>query len=195
MADEKDVLLEMFKQYLNQGLHHQQQRATVANIILILAGVIVGLITFDDHLRGTADGVAAFFLWVLGVFGLLWSAKQHERYAYYLERARGYRNRLDEDLPHISLQGINNVAEATTAREYGPLYRMQVWWIWGALYGLIACLGFFILFLILFTISPLLTSLFLGLAILIAIRRPDLPSRIFSAGVQRIALVLNRRTR
>src|SRR5512140_1218086 len=85
--DERDALFGMFKQYMEQGLHQQQQRSTIANIVLVLSGAIVGLVTFDNEICGP-DVIAGIFLVGLGLFGVAWSAKQHERYAYYLRRAR-----------------------------------------------------------------------------------------------------------
>jgi TctA family transporter len=70
---------------MNQGLYHQSQRATTANILLILAGATVGFITVDEQLKGP-DVYAALFLIVSGFFGIIWSVKYHERYEYYLNR-------------------------------------------------------------------------------------------------------------
>ena len=59
--DEKDALFGMFKQCMEQGLHHQQQRSTIANIVLVLSGAIVGLVTFDKEICGP-DVIAGIFL-------------------------------------------------------------------------------------------------------------------------------------
>jgi hypothetical protein len=125
MADRIDVLLAMFKQYLGQALHHQKQRSTTANILLILAGAAIGLITFDRELGGKTDVIAAFFLIGVGCFGCFWSVKQHERYAFYLERAQGYRNKLDvslaESLSNINMEAIDSAAKETIKRNIPTL--------------------------------------------------------------------------
>ena len=41
--DEKEALFGMFKQYMQQGLHHQQQGSIIANVVLVLFGAIVAL--------------------------------------------------------------------------------------------------------------------------------------------------------
>jgi hypothetical protein len=94
--DEKDAVFGMFKHYMDHGLHHQQQRSTIANIVLVLSGAIVGLVTFDQEICGP-DVIAV--LVGLGLFGVAWSAKQHERYAFYLQRGRGYRDALATAFP------------------------------------------------------------------------------------------------
>ena len=114
MTDEKGILLTMFKHYMDQGLHHQNQRSTTANIILVLSGALIGLITIDRTFNDT-DLVAAIFIIGLGLFGALWSAKQHERYAFYLERARGYRDKLNSILSSISGSSIDMIAINTSS--------------------------------------------------------------------------------
>jgi hypothetical protein len=143
MADDKDVLLEMFKHYMDQGQYHQSQRAATANILLILAGATIGFVTVDTNVEGT-DIYAAIFLIVLGGFGMLWSLKYHERYAYFLERARGYRDELNLSLPNINMKAINWKADDTTKKRYWLSKRFQVWHLWLFLHGLIMLVGFII---------------------------------------------------
>ena len=176
--NDKDVLLEMFKHYMNQGLYHQSQRATMANILLILSGATIGFITVDEKLKGP-DVFPALFLIVLGLFGILWSIKYHERYHYYLQRARGYRDELNRSLTtNLDMKAINATADNATERKYGPIFRMRVWRLWAVLYLLIAGFGAFILG----RISPLLLFLvsliLLGLVTVVAIRWPALVTRI-----------------
>ncbi|MCX6029738.1 MAG: hypothetical protein NT169_10610 [Chloroflexi bacterium] len=143
MADEKDILFAMFKEYLDEGFYHLEQRTATANVILVLAGATVGLITFDQKLGGT-DIFAAYFLIGLGLFGMLWSAKHHERYNYFLERARGYREKLGEFLPQIDMIDINKKAEEKAKKKYRVLFRIQLWYLWTFLYLMITALGILI---------------------------------------------------
>ena len=137
--DEKDALFGMFKQYMEQGLHHQQQRSTIANIVLVLSGAIVGLVTFDNEICGP-DVIAGIFLVGLGLFGAAWSAKQHERYAYYLQRARGYRDALAAALP-LDMASIDKTADEATAKQYRILHRLRLWYFWTFLYVLVVAVG------------------------------------------------------
>jgi hypothetical protein len=137
--DEKDALFGIFKQYMEQGLHHQQQRSTIAHIVLVLSGAIVGLVTFDQEICGP-DVIVGIFLVGLGLFGAAWSAKQHERYAYYLRRARGYRDALAAALP-LDMASINKTADEATAKKYRILHRMRLWYFWTFLYVLVLAVG------------------------------------------------------
>lgn len=125
MADDKDILLTMFKHYMDQGLHHQKQRSTTANIVLVLSGALIGLITLDHKFSDT-DLLSAIFLTGLGLFGALWSSKQHERYAFYLERASGYRDKLDSIATSIDMSGINDTAKANIKAKYKWLYKLRL---------------------------------------------------------------------
>lgn len=48
MVDEKDILWGMYQEHCTQGRHHEGQRATMSNLLLVLSGGILGLITFKD---------------------------------------------------------------------------------------------------------------------------------------------------
>ena len=133
--DEKEALFGMFKQYMQQGLHHQQQRSITANVVLVLFAAIVALITFDNEICGP-DVIAGIFLVGLGLFGAAWSAKQHERYAYYLRRAHGYRDALADAL-RLDMAGINRTADEATAKNYRILHRVRLWYLWTFLYVLV----------------------------------------------------------
>ena len=137
--DDKDALFGMFKQYMDHALHHQQQRSTIANIVIILSGAIIGLVTFDKVICGP-DLVAGIFVAGLGLFGLAWSIKQHERYSYYLNRARRYRDALAVACS-IDMAGMNKAADEKTAKKYGLLYRVRVWPFWSFLYVLVIAVG------------------------------------------------------
>ena len=137
--DENDALFGMFKQYMEQGLHHQQQRSMIANIVLVLTGAMVGLVTFDNEICGP-DVITGIFLVGLGLFGAAWSAKQHERYAYYLRRGRGYRDALAAALA-IDMASINKTADQATAKKHRVLHRMRLWYFWTFLYVLVVAVG------------------------------------------------------
>lgn len=140
MADEKDVLLGLFKYYFDVGLYHQQQTNTTSNIVLALAAVIVGLVTFDQQLKGT-DIYAALVLIILGLFGTLWSAKQLQLFDKYTDEAFNYRDKLDELLPQIDIRALSTAAQTASARKSRILYRIHVRHLWMVLNLLIAAVG------------------------------------------------------
>lgn len=137
--DEKEVLLAFYRQNMEQGLHHQQQRGTVTNIVLILSGAFIALVIFDGVVCG-ADWVAGAFLIAVGLIGGAWSWKQHERYAFYRQRARGFRDALASVLP-LDVIAINRAADAVSKRRHPLFYRMKVYYFWGLFYLFVIILG------------------------------------------------------
>ena len=145
MADDKDVLLELYKQSMGQGLHHQVQRAPTANLVLLLAGVTLGFITIDMKLKGSTDMYAAIFVIILCSFGAIWTAKLHELYSNYREIALGYRDELDYLIPQIDVKGIQTKADERANDAHRVLHRLRLWWLWVSLYLLITIFGLGIL--------------------------------------------------
>jgi len=102
MGDEnaalRDVLWKMYQENCTQGRHHESQRSTVAAVFLAIAGAAIGLITFDKGIL-PSDLPLTIFLFFLGCFGAVFSAKQYERFSFHMERARRDRAALDALLP------------------------------------------------------------------------------------------------
>jgi len=140
MPDEKDLLLALFQHNSEQARHHQIQRATTTNLIIVISSGIIGLIALDHQLNH-ADFYPALLLVVLGVFGALWSAKHHERFAYYTERARGYRDESDSLLPGAKLKTIKEAADEETKKKHKFLHKIQLWHLWVFLHIVIAVIG------------------------------------------------------
>ena len=144
MADERDVLLALFKHYADVGVHHQGQASSTTNIVLTLAGVLIGLITFDQRIADT-DHLAAYALMGVGLFGLVWSAKHHERYDYFTSKAEAYRDKLAALVPQLELLALETMTEAKSARRARLLYRLRVRHVWMTLHLFVMGVGLLIL--------------------------------------------------
>jgi hypothetical protein len=142
MADDRDIYLALYKENCDQGRHHEGQRATVTNLVLTLAGVFVGLITFDQKLT-VADRPAAIFVVVLGLYGALCSAKHYERFRAQMQRASAYRNKLDSTT--LGIVAAKEAADATTKGKFGILYLVRLWPLWLGLHLFIAAFGAYLL--------------------------------------------------
>jgi len=118
MADDKDVLLELFKQYMDQRARFLDQRSNTTNITLILAAAIIGFTATEQRPAGIGI-VGGGFLVAIGLFGVFWSIKYHERVAFHLRRASGYRDKLDELIPNIDLKAIKEAADQATEKRWG----------------------------------------------------------------------------
>lgn len=136
----RDVLWKMYQEHCTQGRHHETQRATVAGAFIAISGAVVGLITFDKSIS-SADLPLILFLILLGAFGAVFSAKQHERFRLHMERARAYRDELDKQLAGSPLKRLKREADAEHNGKYPRLSDLQLNRFWIALYIFVAGLG------------------------------------------------------
>jgi uncharacterized membrane protein YidH (DUF202 family) len=98
MTDEQksfaDVLMRMYQEHSTQGRHHELQRSSVVTAVIAVAGVVVGLVTYDRAIT-RSDLPLTVFLIALGVFGAAFAMKHYERFEFHMERARQHRTALD----------------------------------------------------------------------------------------------------
>lgn len=71
-ANAKDVLLALYQLECERAAHHQDQRAAGTNLILVFAGALVLVITYDGKL-GFVDAVLGWALAVVGLLGAVMS--------------------------------------------------------------------------------------------------------------------------
>jgi hypothetical protein len=132
MADDRDVLVTLFKHNAEVGLHHQGQSSSTTKIVLTLASILIGLITFDRKITGF-DHLAAYGLIGLGFFGLIWSAKHHERYDFFMTKAEAYRDKLATLVPELEITALEMATEKQIAEQSGLLHRLRVRYLWMSL--------------------------------------------------------------
>ena len=146
MPDEKDILWDLYKQNIQQGLHHQNQRTATTNILLGIAGGILALINYD-HRIDRSDQWYSIALIGLGAFGTLLSWKYRERYSFYVERANCYRDELQKLLSGVELKKIEEEADKNTHKKYKLIHKARVANFWILLNALIMIIGIIFLYL------------------------------------------------
>lgn len=91
-----DFLLELYNDQWNQARQSEEQRSTIANLVLVLATALIALLNTDKTLEISINKpLISIFLLLLGVFGIAISAKLYERYNLHTTRARVYRLAVD----------------------------------------------------------------------------------------------------
>jgi hypothetical protein len=147
MTDEQkslvDVLMKMYQEHSTQCRHHELQRSTIVTAVIAVAGVVVGLVTYDQAITRSDLPLTAFLI-ALGVFGAAFALKQYERFEFHMERARQHRTALDNLLGSLigsrpPLQPLNDAATRIVESKYPTLFRLRLhrWWF---AFGLIAAL-------------------------------------------------------
>lgn len=106
MSEATDVLLGLIEQENARVIHYQEERANTTNIIFVLAGAMIALISFDGRIGGPIDIFLASLLFLLGLLGMLLNAKYHERIYYHESRGKGFYTKLDQIMPDASIGKI-----------------------------------------------------------------------------------------
>lgn len=98
MDDRTELQWRYLKDNLDHSRHHESMRATSTNIILVVAGACFSVVGFDKSVSPFDLPVLAF-VFLLGVFGAIFAAKQTERASLHYQRARELRSAIDSG-PH-----------------------------------------------------------------------------------------------
>jgi hypothetical protein len=139
MSDVADVLWGMYQEHCQQGRHHEDQRATMTNLVVAVAGAAFALIALKDaHAAGTP---LAAFVTVLGVFGALFSLKHYERFRYHMKCAGEFRDALERLVPATALAELRARARTRHAGKFPIVERIHLFVFWIALNGAVAVLG------------------------------------------------------
>ena len=102
-----DVLVELYKEQRQLGLHHEGQRHAVTGMILTIASALIAVIGFDKQLT-TFDLPLAFIVVVAGVFGAILSFKHYERFRFHRHRSRLLRTAIDAALRYSEQKDVHD---------------------------------------------------------------------------------------
>ncbi len=142
-----EVLLSVYREERDQGRQSEDQRATLANLVLIIAAG--ALVAFVANLRfQLAAALPAAFIVLLGVYGCLGSLKLSERFQLHQERASEIRRRINELVPDAKIEELRSQASANHQKDHRVLNRVHLSWFWVALHLLVASAGVIVLLIV-----------------------------------------------
>ncbi|MBV8694711.1 MAG: hypothetical protein JO125_05740 [Chloroflexi bacterium] len=117
----------------------EEKRATTANLVIVLATAVQAMLLLTGINRKAL--ALTMLLMVLGLYGLLASAKLYERSQFHIRRARRLRARLDELLPDAQVQPLQSIAEEEHTAHYPVLSQVRLNTIWLGMHLLVVILG------------------------------------------------------
>jgi hypothetical protein len=135
-----DILQDTFKHYFEMAMDHHTKAGTTSNILLIAIGAIIGLVGLENTIGGVA-------MLVIGLFGAVWTWKQHERYHYWQHIAYEYQKELTKIMPELKTAAVggdyHRAAQDAAAKAFGPLFARRIHdkYLWVSLHGIIAVIG------------------------------------------------------
>jgi len=148
--DERDILIQIYQEDCEFARHHENLRATVANIIIAVSAGILGIVAFDQKVN-INDLPLTIFLTFLGIFGGIFSSKHYERVRLHLNRAKQYFSKLEAIAPATNLSELREKGNTANKSRFPRLFDLRLNRFWVALHLLISLLGFTLSFIIVFT--------------------------------------------
>ncbi|WP_431919947.1 hypothetical protein [Micromonospora wenchangensis] len=139
MADEVDVLVQQWLSRWEQIRHSENQRATMTNMILVLAAAGIGLIAQKGLEANLLLASGAVLL--LGAFGALASLKYYERFRLHIQEAGEIRKLIDDRFPGLNLGLLADETWTEHKVAFPRLIKMPLYGLWVALHIGIALTG------------------------------------------------------
>jgi hypothetical protein len=140
MQNQTDILWKFYQEHCTWERHHEQQRASVTNLLLAVAAGVLGIVTFDKQLNNT-DLPLTIFLIMQGIFGAIFSAKIYECFCMHQNRANHYRKALDFLLPDAKILKIRQDADNENEARFPKLHALRLHKFWIGLHLLITLFG------------------------------------------------------
>ncbi len=139
MSDATTVLLNMIDKQWSQAQQSENQRATMTNIIILVAGTLQGFIVQRgfDKLSLVLAGV----LILLGIFGALSSAKYYERFRLGMLRVGKMIDRLEELHKDARIWELEKKADVEHKKRFPRLTKLRLNRLWLTLHISISILG------------------------------------------------------
>jgi len=139
VADDSDILIELCKEQWAQARHTETQRATISNLVILVASGIVAFISQQG--LGLRMLPLTLVLIALGLFGSLVTVKLYELFHYHHDKAKAWQKRLDELHPTASANNLERAAENEHLRRYPLRRKLRLYALWIVLHVVIAGVG------------------------------------------------------
>jgi len=140
MADSSDILWNLYQEHCAWERHHEEQRASVTNILVAIAAGVLSIITLSNGFT-RSDLPLTIFLIMQGLFGSLFVAKQYERFTRHQRLAGNYRQALDGRFPESQILTLRKIAEEEQEREFRILSKLRLHHLWIGIHLLIGLFG------------------------------------------------------
>jgi uncharacterized membrane protein len=147
MNEITEILLRVAEQNYAHARQHEDQRAAIAGLIVLIATAIQGGLT-QTGLHKNALPLTIMLI-VIGIFGMIAGIKLYERSKLHSARVRKLRERIDELNPDAQLQNSLDLSDQEHNTKYPFIARwVRLYILWIVLPGIIASLGFIYTFII-----------------------------------------------
>lgn len=146
----EEFLWNIAEEQANICRHHEDQRERMTQMIAVLSGGVVVLLSVSQLDRFVA-GVLAGLLTLVGAYGTLMSLKHYERFSYHARVGRTVKNRLQERLPMPPQDTISELLKPvreSQKQEWPILAERSLYQLWAGLPAMIGVFGLVLLVLV-----------------------------------------------
>ena len=133
--------------------HYEDVRFKITQVTVTLAGLLIGALRFGPRsLRPVANLPVALFVIILGIIGILISAKYSERADRHATIARAYRRAVSALVGKIEGREIEEIHESAVSQHAAStgltrlMYAIRARYFWYAVHSCIILLGILITF-------------------------------------------------
>ncbi|MER5889136.1 hypothetical protein ABT160_35375 [Streptomyces sp. NPDC001941] len=140
MADETDVLLELWKGQREEARQLEAQRAALTNIVIVMAGAALGFLAQQGGLQLSSLGVTVP-MFVLGGFGAVASAKYAERWVVHAGLADAFRREVGLRHPGLDLDAVVAANRVERQALFPRVHRIKIWLLWVLLHSAVSLGG------------------------------------------------------
>jgi fatty acid desaturase len=144
MSEPNDLFWKMYEQSIQQIRHFQEERRSIANTVLILAGALMAVIGYDQKLD-QSDHTLGLFLVLLGSFGVLCMVKCHERINYYQKQRDIYKRRLDAAIADAPIKTADDEVKSGRKWYWRAYERLYLYYHWILMFILIIVFGIYVM--------------------------------------------------
>jgi hypothetical protein len=137
---EADLLWKGYSSFRDDAHHHEEQRARVSNLILVISAALIALAA-SDVVGPSGRMLVGGALIVLGLAGAVFSWKFYEYLTRAYDRAHEFYARLDARFPAVGFMAARNSVDVALTRRFQIAKRLRVHNIWMILNVVVALLG------------------------------------------------------
>jgi len=136
-----EELLALYLQYCEQVRHHQDERRTIANTLIVVIGALVAITAIDQKLD--QNDVPIFVaLIVIGLFGAACMIKCHGLIRFYKNVAAELATKFNS----IDIKNIEKISKDTEPCFWKAIDHLRLWHLWLILFLLVAVAGTYLAF-------------------------------------------------
>jgi hypothetical protein len=136
-----EELLRIYEQYCEQVRHHQDERRTIANTLIVVIGALIAVSAIDQKLD-SSDFPTAIAVIIIGLFGSACMIKCHGLIRFYKEVAANIATELTPSLPN----GVTVKLLEEKTKDQQPCFwklvdSIRLWKLWLLLFLLVTAAG------------------------------------------------------